>query len=113
MYDDCLANVPNIVTPHVSPENKSVYHLYVIQVTDGRRDALQKHLGENGIASGLHYPIPVHLQNAYSEMGHKVGDFPVSETLAKQGLSLPMFAELTDEQVSRVAGIIRDFMINN
>jgi dTDP-4-amino-4,6-dideoxygalactose transaminase len=113
LYDDCLANIPGIVTPYVSPENESVYHLYVIRVTDGRRDALQKHLGEQGIASGLHYPIPVHLQKAYSEMGHQVGDFPVSETLAEQGLSLPMFAELTDEQVSLVAETIRNFMLDN
>lgn len=112
IYDECLANVPGVVTPYCAPENEHVYHLYVIRVTDGRRDALQAHLGEAGIASGLHYPIPVHLQEAYADMGFVPGDFPVSEQIASQGLSLPMFAELTDEQAMLVADTIREFMVN-
>ncbi|MFN2117696.1 MAG: DegT/DnrJ/EryC1/StrS family aminotransferase [Candidatus Promineifilaceae bacterium] len=113
LYDDCLANIPGIVTPYVSPENESVYHLYVIRVTDGRRDALRQYLDENGIATNLHYPIPVHLQKAYSELGHKVGNFPVSERVTKQCLSLPMYAELTDQQVCFVSETIRNFMVGN
>lgn len=111
-YDECLANVPGIVTPQIAADNESVYHLYVIRVTDGRRDALQSFLGEAGIASGLHYPIPVHLQEAYADLAHKPGDFPISEQLASQGLSLPMFAEMNDEQGTYVVNKIREFMSN-
>ncbi len=113
LYDECLANVPGIVTPYCVPGNEHVYHLYVIQVTDGRRDALQAHLGEAGIASGLHYPIPVHLQEAYAGMGFSAGDFPVSEQVASHGLSLPMFAELSDDQAVLVADTIREFMVGS
>jgi dTDP-4-amino-4,6-dideoxygalactose transaminase len=111
LYDGLLKDVPGIVTPFVAPENVPVYHLYVIRVTDGRRDALQAHLSQKGIATGLHYPIPLHLQPAYASAGHKAGDFPVSEQLASQGLSLPMFPELTDDQVHYVADNIKEFMI--
>lgn len=110
IYEECLSAVPGIITPHCEPQNEHVYHLYVIRVTDGRRDALQAHLGENGIASGLHYPIPVHLQPAYPDLPYSKGDFPVTEELAEQGLSLPLFAELTDEQVMLASETIRDFM---
>ena len=110
LYDRLLGDVPNIVTPLIAPENEPVFHLYVIQATDGRRDALQGFLGEAGIATGLHYPTPVHLQKAYAHLGHKPGDFPVSEQLAQQGLSLPMFPELADEQVQFVSGKISEFM---
>jgi dTDP-4-amino-4,6-dideoxygalactose transaminase len=110
LYDQLLQDVPGIVTPCVLPHVEPVYHLYVIRVTDGRRDVLQRYLNEAGIATGLHYPIPVHLQQAYASLGHKPGDFPVSEQLAAQGLSLPMYPELTDEQVQYVAAKIREFM---
>jgi dTDP-4-amino-4,6-dideoxygalactose transaminase len=110
LYDRLLGDVPNIVTPLIAPENEPVFHLYVMQVTDGRRDALQGFLGEAGIATGLHYPTPVHLQKAYAHLGHKPGDFSVSEQLAKRGLSLPMFPELTDEQVQFVSVKISEFM---
>ena len=110
LCDRLLAGVPGIVTPWMLPGTEPVYHLYVIRVTDGRRDALQQHLRAAGVATGLHYPIPVHLQPAYAALGHKAGDFPVSEQLAAQGLSLPMYAELSDEQVHYVAAMIREFM---
>ena len=112
IYDECLQNVPGVVTPYVAPDCEPVYHLYVIRVTDGRRDVLQDYLQKMGIASGLHYPIPVHLQEAYSDLGYKVGDFPISEQLALQGLSLPMFAELSDDQAVFVAETVREFMSN-
>ena len=112
LYDQLLQDVPGIVTPYVLPQVEPVYHLYVIRVAEGRRDALQCYLNEAGIATGLHYPIPVHLQQAYAAMGHKPGDFPVSEQLAAQGLSLPMYPELANEQVQYVADRIREFMTN-
>ena len=110
LYDQLLQDIPGIVTPYVLPEAEPVYHLYVVSVTDGRRDGLQRYLDGAGVATGLHYPIPVHLQQAYASLGHKPGDFPVSERLAAQGISLPMYPELTDEQVRYVAGKVREFM---
>lgn len=112
LYGELLADVPHIVTPFNPPDVQPVYHLYVLRVTDGRRDALQTYLNAAGISTGLHYPIPVHLQEAYADLGFKPGDFPVSEQLATQGLSLPMYAELTDEQVGYVTGKIKEFMQN-
>jgi dTDP-4-amino-4,6-dideoxygalactose transaminase len=82
-----------------------VYHLFVVQ-TDGR-DELQKHLNDAGIQTGIHYPVPVHLQPAYASLGHREGDFPESERQARRVLSLPMFAELTGEQIEHVAEVIK------
>jgi len=78
-----------------------VYHIY--GVYHERRAELQTALQAAGIHTGIHYPIPVHLQRAYSDLGYKVGDLPVTETIARQQLSLPMFPELTDDQIGRVA----------
>lgn len=92
-----------IVNPRIvmqaQPEGvESIYHLFVITTDD--RDGLMKHLQGRGVSPGLHYPVPCHLQKAYAYLGHQVGDFPASEYLANHCLSLPMFAELTDEEVA-------------
>jgi dTDP-4-amino-4,6-dideoxygalactose transaminase len=71
---------------------------------------LQAYLGEHGIASGLHYPIPVHMQPAFAELDYKEGDFPITEACAQEILSLPMYPELTREMVEFVANTIRDFV---
>jgi dTDP-4-amino-4,6-dideoxygalactose transaminase len=84
-----------------------VFHLYVIQTP--HRDQLQGYLLDRGIQTLIHYPIPAHLQNAYSYLGGKSGDLPVTERLAKRILSLPMFPELTDDQVEQVIKGIREF----
>jgi dTDP-4-amino-4,6-dideoxygalactose transaminase len=109
-YGELLADVPGIVIPHTDARNTHVHHLYVIQVRDGRRDELQRYLGTKGISTGLHYPVPVHLTGAYASLGHRDGDFPVSEALSRQGLSLPMFAELEEAELVEVASAIREFM---
>jgi dTDP-4-amino-4,6-dideoxygalactose transaminase len=83
-----------------------VYHLFVIAVE--RRDELQYHLAQQGIETGIHYPIPIHHQGVYKALG-RGGHFPIVERLAGRILSLPMYAELTDEQVARVAGAIAQF----
>ena len=87
---------------------RHVYHLYVILVDD--RNALQKYLADKGVGTGLHYPVPLHLQKAYANQGHKEGDFPVTESVAGRVLSLPMFPELAKEQIEYVADCIRQFM---
>ena len=68
-----------------------------------------RYLNENGVATGLHYPVPLHLQNCFKNLGYKKGDFPVSEELAEAGLSLPMFPEMSVEQIEYVCGKIREF----
>ncbi len=106
MYNELLASLP-IVTPTERPENQHIYHLYVIQAP--RRDELQVWLKEREIGTGIHYPVPIHLQNSMSNLGGKKGDFPVTEKIVDQILSLPMYAELSDEAIRTVASSIREF----
>ena len=128
-YKELLKDVEQIKLPKEMDYAKHVYHLFVIQVNSelgivngsklvnseegivksARRDELQKYLNENGIATGLHYPVPLHLQPCFEHLGYKKGDFPVSEELAEQGLSLPMYAELTDEQIGYVCEKVKEF----
>jgi len=87
--------------PREMPYAEHVYHLFVVESDE--RDGLQKRLASAGVQTGIHYPVPVHLQPAYRPLGHREGDFPESERQARRVLSLPMFAELTEEQLARVA----------
>lgn len=107
-YDELLGKTNGITTPHESSWAKGVYHLYVIRT--GGRDLLQSHLAENGIATGLHYPQPLHLQKAYQGLGYKEGDFPVCEKVAGEILSLPMYPELTSDQQEEIASSIMEFL---
>ncbi len=107
-YDELLSQVDGLLTPFVPPWAKAVFHLYVVRAQ--RRDALQSYLSENGVATGLHYPVPLHLQKAYAGLGYKKGDFPVSEKAAEEILSLPLFPELSPEQQEHVAHAIRQFL---
>lgn len=99
-YRTALDGLEGIVLPHVSNECLPVWHLFVVQVED--RDGVQAVLKECGVATGLHYPKPLHLQEAYSHLGYSQGDFPVTEAYAARLLSLPMFPELTPEQIEYV-----------
>lgn len=115
-YKELLKDVEQVILPKEMDYARHVYHLFVIQVIgqsaenrSQRRDELQKFLNENGIATGLHYPVPLHLQPCFKHLGYKKGDFPVTEKLAEQGLSLPMFPELTDEQLQYVTDKIKEF----
>jgi dTDP-4-amino-4,6-dideoxygalactose transaminase len=91
--------------PRERPETRHVYHVYAIRLP--QRDALREKLTSGGVQTGIHYPIPLHLQPAYRDLGYQRGDFPVSEQLADEVLSLPMFAELSDEQIDLISGVIR------
>ena len=82
-----------------------IYHLYVIQTPD--RDALERRLKAKQIQTGIHYPVPAHLQEACAPLGYKAGDFPVTEAAAPRILSLPMFAELTEAQIDYVCDAVR------
>jgi dTDP-4-amino-4,6-dideoxygalactose transaminase len=109
LYDRLLADVPGVVTPYVAPGMEHVYHLYVIQVPE--RDRVQAALKAAGIETGIHYPIPLHEQPAYARLGHKPEDFPISHALGPCILSLPMYAELTAEQIYYVVETVRNAII--
>jgi dTDP-4-amino-4,6-dideoxygalactose transaminase len=112
IYDELLGEIDGVVPPGPGVLDKAtpVYHLYVIYLEKGNRDELQQYLQEKGIGTGIHYPTPVHLSKAFEYLGYKEGDFPVTEDRAKKILSLPMFPELTREQIEYVASQIKAFM---
>lgn len=116
-YNEGLKNVSKVITPKEMAYAKHVYHLYVIQLNDGSleasnklRDNLKDYLTKQGVNVGLHYPIPLHMQECFKELGYKKGDFPNSERIAEAGLSLPMFPEMTDEQNNYVITKIKEFL---
>jgi dTDP-4-amino-4,6-dideoxygalactose transaminase len=106
-YAAALKGVGDLALQQRSESSTHVYHLFIVETE--YRDALRNHLSDHGIQTGIHYPIPIHLQEAYHDLGLKAGSFPQTERLARQSLSLPMFPEMTDEQIDRVAAATRDF----
>lgn len=106
MYHEALSLLP-LTLPTERPANEHVYHLYVIQTA--RRDALQAFLADRGIQSLIHYPVPVHLQEAYHYLGYEPGSLPVTEQFAQEILSLPMHPHMEDLEVGAVIGVIREF----
>src|SRR5207245_3655181 len=102
---DALLRGTELSLPMVAADRQHVFYVYVVR--SAHRDRLHQHLTEAGIGSGIHFPIPVHLQPASSEFGYKVGDLPVTERTADEVLSLPMYAELIDQQLSEVAEAVR------
>lgn len=107
IYDEMLRLIPEVTVPKVFSNRRSVYHLYVIR--SKQRDELQKFLKERGIDTQIHYPYPIHLQNAWKSLKYKKGDFPTTETLSNEILSLPMYPELTEKQVRYVCISIMNF----
>ena len=105
-YHDLLADTP-LQLPREPAYAESAWHLYVVR--HPRRDELKKHLEANGVGCALHYPLPLHLQKCYANLGYKAGDFPIAEKAARECLSLPIYPELTDKQVQRVADVIKAF----
>ncbi len=110
LYRKYLAGVEGIMLPQEAEYARHVYHLYPIRVKN--RDRVMEALAEKEIYCGIHYPVPVHLQKAYEFLGHKQGDFPVTEKIASELLSLPMFPELTEEQIEYVADSLKDILKN-
>ncbi len=106
VYDRLLAD--SAVSPPVElPENRHVYHVYAVRSPE--RDALQAHLTERGVGTGIHYPIPVHLLPAYADLGHGPGSFPATEKAASEVLSLPMYPELPLDMAEAAAKHVREF----
>ena len=104
-YQELLAGIPGITPPYEPEWSRAVYHLFILRTSN--RDELQKRLSECKIGTGLHYPVPLHVQNAYAGLGYQKGDFPITEKAADEILSLPMFPQLTAEQQQRVADQLR------
>jgi dTDP-4-amino-4,6-dideoxygalactose transaminase len=108
-YHQLFADMKDsMVIPVEASWTKGVYHLYVVRVQD--REALQARLAEAGIATGIHYPIPLHQQKAYEQLGYKTGDFPVTERVAREIVSLPMFPQLLASQQDEVAAAVKEFV---
>jgi dTDP-4-amino-4,6-dideoxygalactose transaminase/acetyltransferase-like isoleucine patch superfamily enzyme len=106
-YNRLLSENESVTLPHPSPESRAVFHLYVIRTKD--RDGMIDHLKSAGIGTGVHYPIPLHLQKAYAPLNYRAGDFPIAERAAAEIVSLPMFPQLSAQQQARVAEEIRAF----
>jgi dTDP-4-amino-4,6-dideoxygalactose transaminase len=106
-YDAAFADLADVRTPYVSPENESIFNQYTIRVP--RRDALQSALKEKGIGSSIYYPLPLHLQPCFAYLGYREGQCPESERAAREVLSLPIYPELTRDQLDEVVAGVRAF----
>jgi len=106
-YHALFSDAHGVIFPHEPESSRAVYHLYVIRVRD--REGLQKHLSEAKIDTGIHYPVPLHVQKAYANNGYKLGDFPVAERVAAEIVSLPMYPQLTENQQRRVVEKVKEF----
>jgi dTDP-4-amino-4,6-dideoxygalactose transaminase len=107
-YDRAFESVGDVVAPFCPEYARAVYHLYVIRTTE--REALQKHLSKSGIGTGIHYPVPLHMQEAYRHMQYPAGSFPVCERVAAEILSLPMYPQLAADQTQRVVREVAAFL---
>ena len=103
LYDELLSDID--CTAPLATNDRHVYHIYSVLVDE--RDRVQKALGDAGISTNIHYPIPAHLQGAHTDLGYKNGDLPVTENLGSIFLSLPMFPELSDDQISETVDGLR------
>jgi len=113
-YDKAFEPYNNIITPHRDgDEDNHVFHQYTLKVLNTDRDALVKHLNENGIPCGVYYPIPLHLQKAYKDARYNEADFSVTNQLVKEVISLPMHTELDTEQIEFITATLINFVKNN
>ena len=106
-YSAALADQPGVRPPVTDAANESIFNQYTLRVE--HRDALQAYLKEKGIGTAVYYPLPLHLQPCFAYLGYREGAFPVSERAAREVLSLPIYPELTHEQLDEVVGAIRAF----
>lgn len=106
-YREALADTP-LVLPSEPAGRHHVFHLYVVRVPGDGRDRLRRRLAECGVRAGIHYPIPPHRQRAFADLGYSTGAFPVAERLASEILTLPLFPEMTEEQLATVCGAIQE-----
>lgn len=108
IYNDFLSGLESIETPVERNNSKHVYHVYVIRVKN--RDMIRKKLKEKGISTGIHYPIPLHMQKAYNYLNYKEGDFPITEKTSQEILSLPLWPEISYEQIERICKELKSLL---
>ncbi len=106
-YDQAFADLAEVRTPVIDPQNVSIYNQYTLRVR--RRDELQAHLKAQGIGNSVYYPLPLHLQPCFAYLGYREGDFPESERAAREVISLPVYPELTDAQLDDVVNAVKEF----
>jgi len=106
-YDAAFADVPELITPWVDPDNESIYNQYTLRAE--RRDDLQAHLSANGIGSAIYYPLPLHLQPCFEYLGYQPGSCPEAERASREVISLPVYPELTEVQLDEVVSTVRAF----
>jgi dTDP-4-amino-4,6-dideoxygalactose transaminase len=109
LYNELLADEPRVVRPAVGPDNTHVYHIYAVRIHD--RDGVLQRMAAGGVNCAIHYPVPIHLQKAYGFLGLGPGSFPVAEQCAKEFLSLPMYPELTEEQIQFVVDTLKESLL--
>ena len=107
MYHELLADEPGLALPRVASHNLHAWHIYAVRVKTRNRDDVLRKMASRGIRCGVHYPVPVHLQRAFAFLNLRPGSFPVCERLSRQLLSLPIYPELTVEQIKLVASALR------
>jgi dTDP-4-amino-4,6-dideoxygalactose transaminase len=108
IYNCYLKNMGRVVTPYVKDSVRHIYHVYAIR--SKKRDELFNRFKANGVGTVIHYPIPLHLQKAYENLGYKSGDFPIAEMLAKEVISLPMFPHIKESQIKFIVKIIKEIV---
>ena len=101
----------HLICPQVYPDRRHIFHQYVILLKDDRREALKTFLNRSEIGTSIYYPLPLHLQKCFAFLGWRPGDFPISEQAAKRSLALPMFPELTEEEIGYVADRLETFFL--
>jgi dTDP-4-amino-4,6-dideoxygalactose transaminase len=109
LYNELLADEPRVIRPAVGHDNSHVYHIYAVRVAD--RDGVLQRMAARGVNCAIHYPVPIHLQKAYGFLGLGPGSFPMAERCAKEFLSLPMYPELTEEQVRFVVDVLKESLL--
>lgn len=108
-YNNAFSEVPELLTPVEAPDSTHVYHQYTLRVKNGKRDALKAHLDEKGIPNAIYYPVPLRKQKAYDTGGYNDADFPNTNRLVEEVISLPMHTELDDEQLEFITGAVKEF----
>lgn len=108
-YSEQLKNIKGLQTPVRAKNSTHVFHQYTLKISRGKRDLLKKHLEDKGVPTMIYYPIPLHLQNAYRKEGFGVGSFPLTESLSKEVLSLPIHTEMKEEQLNYIVNSIKEF----
>jgi len=109
-YNERFARCDAIETPYAEPHNRMIYNQYVLRIS-GKRDAVQAHLNQKQIGNVIYYPVPLHLQECFADIGHKEGDFPEAEKAAKEVLALPIYPALTPEQLDDVVEVVVEAVV--